>query len=267
MTNLPHYLRYKNPPIQERVITAVPSVRLSREEFLIRSEKWKVLVKEKFPHFVPQTDWRINIEQKDGGPPTFTSGGPEMEIRHWFWKQQSIPPKGLGLQSNVDKFSVNLVRDGDRVFSFEEAFSTFSEWLPLWATTFGAQKFGGFVLNYVNIINQQTVPNFVKNGRIEIGRILNIFSNIPVHSVSMVAPYDCQLNFLVEETIPCSARVHVRAILNGIQMDLQMSSIKEGKEVPITEFNKEIIILHHWIVSYFEGLFTQEAKVSFGTIQ
>ncbi len=259
------YRRYKRPPIGERVISAFCS--MDTDEFPAKFDSWRGKVRDAFPFDTPRVVWDINIEDK-AGVPVLAKGGPTMRIRHWFHEYHPKESRGFAQQCEVGRMGINLLKDGDKVFQFQDIESKFKEWLPIWAHHFGVQSFHGFALDYVNFLNPRTVPSFCTAGKIHIGKVFKLFSSIPGPHITLIPPYDCEVNLLLDEKMPASGRIQVRAAgADGLRVDMQMRSVRESKEVTIEQGFDEVLALHQWMVTYFEVLFTDEAKESFEPIQ
>lgn len=262
---------YKRPPIIERVITAY--AKMDQEDFNAKSDGWKSKAMHGFPFFVPRVEWDINVEEKDGVP-VLSEGGPTMRIHHWFFEHAQKENRGFAQQSQreksgIVKFSINLLKDGDKSFRFRDVEAKFKDWLPKWAEHFGIKSFSGAALDYVNALNQQTVPEFHRGGKLHIGEIFTIFSNIPGPHKTLVPPYDCQVNMLLDEEMPATGRIKVRNArkTDGLIVEMQMrSTSQEPKEAPVDQVLKEVLALHRWMNLYFDAVFTDKAKKSFEPI-
>jgi hypothetical protein len=80
---------YSRPPIAQRVICAYTAEPISEENFSVKTDSWRGLIKEQFPILDAITKWDINIEEKNGIP-TMSDAGSTMHIENWFWQH---PPK------------------------------------------------------------------------------------------------------------------------------------------------------------------------------
>jgi len=262
---------YRRPPIVERVITAYAP--MDKEEYAAKADTWKSQAIQAFPFFNPTVEWDINIEEKDGVP-VVAESGPTMRIHHWFFEHLKKERRGFVHQSDRDKegrakFGINLLRHGDKVYRFKDIEAKFREWLPRWADHFGIKSFSGVSLDYVNALNEQTVPEFCRGGRLHIGEVFRLFSNIPGPHVTLIPPYDCRVNMLIDEKMPITGQIVVRsAETEGLRINMQMRSLSsQEKSITADEVLAEVLALHRCMVTYFEASFTDAARKSFDPIK
>jgi hypothetical protein len=145
----------------------------------------------------------------------------------------------------------------------------FAKWLPKWMAHFGVQSSIKIGVQYVNLINRQTVPSFVdKQGSISLDRVITVFARIPGEHECVIPPFNCK------------ATVQLQGRANAY-MQIEMNSWASPQFVPgvVVNFSidadplddgcsaESILGLMDWchqrIIDRFEVVFTEEAKMTF----
>lgn len=261
-------LRYKRPPILERVLTVTADV--SPENFFGRFERWKDVIRETFPEYEPINDWKLNIETREDGTPLLTHVQPELEITHRFWRRNNTGKRFMSMRIAPNQLSLNLNRDSEDCHLFNELYDEYSKWLPQWMTHFGATGCANVTLNYVNLISCDTTPQFVDaSGSIQVGRVLRVFAGVPGRHMGIVPPYDCQMGLMIDEKKPAIFALRVLGVTiakdnsPAIRVDFQAAVTKPKPSLSAIEALSEASFLHTIIIDQFESIFTEDAKRSF----
>ena len=261
-------IRYKNPPIVERV--AAVSGDIPPETFFSRIEGWKNIVRKEFPVYDPLTEWLLNVQEKDGVP-LFNEAEPEVLITHRFSKRNQSGERTWSMRCPPDRLILNLHAEQHDSHDFEELYAAMSNWLPRWTDHFGVNQFPTVQLDYVNVLGPRRTPRFVdKDGGIQINRLIEVFGKIPGRHQSIIAPYDCKVGLLIEKD-RCGANIHVHAVRSRddalhVRVDLQVVAAHPIPMVSVDEALSELRYTHAVLIGQFDALFTDEAKASFEPI-
>jgi uncharacterized protein (TIGR04255 family) len=215
--NVPRRIRYKKPPIVERIFTVTCD--LPPEAFFSKFESWKEIIQPHFPHYDPHKDWKLNLEVKNGVP-IFTNAQPEVQITHRFARLDAKGKKRVSMRLLPNEFSLNLHHDPSQPHYFEELFAEIENWVPQWIAHFGVKGCSSIAIDYINLISAVTTPNFVKDSSVYIGDVLTVFSQVPIPYHGIIPPYDCQVGLMVDPKRPATfafrvlGRVHLDIVLN-----------------------------------------------------
>ena len=144
-------IRFKSPPIVERVVTV--SSDISAEQFFSRIESWKDIVAAEFPIYDPLTEWLLNIQEKDGVP-LFEEAEPEVVITHRFSRRNEHGDRTWSMRCPPDRLTLNLHSERNEPHDFEELYSAMTKWLPRWSDHFGAANYPSVQLDYVNLLGR-----------------------------------------------------------------------------------------------------------------
>ena len=263
-------LHYKRPPVVERVLTIMADFPI--ENFYSRFEDWKQLIHEKFPDHDPLSNWRLNVETQPDGTPLLTEVQPELVITHRFWRKNAQGKRFLSMRLLPNQLTMNLHPDQAGAHRFSELHAEFSYWLPLWLNHFGGTNCASVILNYINLISQQTTPQFLDtNGGIQIGRTLRVFAGLPGRHMGIIPPYDCQMGLMIDPERQSTFALRVAAVTvgreNSIAVRVDFNAVTSSPK-PLTPLQalSEAEFLHNVIIGQFEAIFTDEAKKSFEPI-
>lgn len=261
-------LRYKKPPIVERVATVTGNFSDSPVDlFFSRIESWKDIVRKEFPIHDPLTEWLLNVAERNGVP-LFDEAEPEVQITHRFSRRNEHGQRLWSMRCPPDRLTLNLHAEDNIPHDFEELYGAVKDWLPRWADHFGVTTFSRVQLDYVNLLGPRTTPDFVaRDGGIQVQRLLEVFGKIPGKHKSIIAPYDCKVGLLIEPN-RCAAHIHVHAVRSKegtlhVRVDLQVVA---GHDVPLAGVNdalSELRYSHDVLIEQFLAIFTEEAKASF----
>jgi hypothetical protein len=260
-------VKYKKPPIVQRsfgIYSAIPS-----EIFHARFESLRREIEKAFPDYDPLTEWRLNVQVKEGVP-LFDTMRPEMVITHRFWRRNERNERVWSVRFLPDRFVMNLHRETGNVHDFGDLFKEASNWLQKWINHFEVKTYEKITLQYVNRIGADTTPQFVdsEKGSIGIGKALELFGRIPGKQVSLTPPYDCQVGLSIDPEKRCSGSYRVVGIEKGgkpaIRVDIVVWITKDEKrDLALPGVLEEMHFCHNVLIEHFEALFTAEAKKSF----
>jgi hypothetical protein len=263
MTTMSEKVRYKNPPIVERIIAVYHQI--PQDQFEARLPSWVEKIRSDYPVSEPLAQWIIDIESK-GGVPFVKSLAPKAGIIHVFWQRH---PKGLhvrGMQLRRDRLVLHLRREEKNPHDFDELLPEMERWLPRWAEHFDVPDVGGITLEYVNQLNAEITPQFVERGSLKIGEALTIFGTFPGPVKGITSPYDCKARLVIDELKPTffDVRVHADdAVPNGVRVDFAVRTTPAGKRLKFADAIAELRIGHDIMLEQFTCFFTDHAKLSF----
>lgn len=262
--------KYKNPPIIERAL--VVHAKLTEERFRLAAEAWQSLVKDDFPHSESVTEWLLSVTESNGMP-VLDPERQTMTVRQTFWKKAD-EKKDVGMQLWPDKIAFNLLGGHGNPRHFEELEKLAKSWLPRWADHFEVTTFAGISLQYVNLLSDLTLPDFIDSGALNVGQVLTFF-HVPGQLQKLLPPFDFQIN-LDGATDPSS--------ILGMQLSAPPVVAAHGKvpkaptlhlrfnatthmnperEIVLDQVWKEVQICHDLILREFEATFSEKAKKSF----
>ena len=95
-------IRYKKPPIVERIFTVTCD--LPPDVFFSKFESWKALIQPHFRHYDPHKDWNLNVQVKNGVP-VFTDAQPQVQITHRFSRLNDKSKKLVSSRDADNKIS------------------------------------------------------------------------------------------------------------------------------------------------------------------
>src|SRR2546425_10658300 len=120
-------VRYKNPPIVERIIGVYHQI--PQDQFEDRLPSWAEKIRSDYPVSEPLAEWIIDIESK-GGVPFVKSLTPKARIIHVFCQRH---PKGLhvrGMRLRRDRLLFSLFRGEEKGHHFFEILPQKEKWVP-----------------------------------------------------------------------------------------------------------------------------------------
>jgi len=263
--------KYKNPPIIERAL--VVHAELTEEKFRLAGEAWQALVKKDFPHGESVTEWQLAVTESNGMP-VLDPAKQIMTVRQTFWKKAD-EKKDVGMQLWPDKIAFNLIGSPGNPRHFEDLEKLTQLWLPKWTDHFCVTKFEGVSLQYVNLLSKDTLPGFVSSGKLNVGKVLKLFNNVPGPLQTLLPPFDFQMN-LNGDTDPAS-RLGVQCIAadqpvidrkepEPVSLQLRFSAttyLDAKRKIVLDEVMKEAHLCHDLILKEFEAFFSDEAKATF----
>jgi len=170
---MPEKIRYKNPPIVERIIGVYHQI--PQDEFEKRLPSWVDKIRSHFPMQEGISEWMINIQEKNGVP-IVSSLVPKASIIHLYWQKH---PKNLrihGMRLRPDRLVFHLKREEKNAHDFDELMPHMERWLPLWAEHFGINEIEGTTVEYVNILDGNITPQFADQNGVRVGEALNVFA-------------------------------------------------------------------------------------------
>lgn len=263
-------IRYKKPPIIERVVTCIADV--SEESFYGKFDAWKDLVHAEFPEYDPIKEWSLNVGMKEGVP-VFTESMPEVRITHRFWKKNAKGKRFMSMRLLPNQLTLNLHREEGNPHAFEDLFAEFQRWLPQWFGHFGATGASAVQLDYINLLSGATTPSFMDQyGALQIGSILKQFGSVPGRFQAIIPPYDCQLGLLIDAARRARFTMRVLAIMTApnqgtaVRVDFQAAVDRDSPSLTVPQVFTEADFLHTVMVQQFEALFTDAAKKTFEPI-
>jgi hypothetical protein len=257
-------IRYKNPPVVERVIGVYHQI--PKEEFEKRLPSWIEKIR---PHFPVQQDiaeWKIDIEEKNGVP-IVSSLIPKASIIHLYWQKHPRNFRICGIRLRPDRLVFHLCRDEKEPHDFAELIPHMERWLPQWAEHFGINEIHGITVEYINILDGNITPQFANQDGIRVGEALNIFANFPGTHVGITSPYDCKVRLVIDNAKPTYFDVRVSAddrSAAAVRIDFVVrTGFVSGRSLNFSDAIKELVAGHGLILDQFSCFFTERAKVSF----
>jgi hypothetical protein len=263
----PQPIKYKKPPIIERVVSVVGSVVL--DNFYAKFEGWKEIIQPHFPDYDPIKEWKLNLEMKNGVP-NLTDAPPEVHVTHRFWRRNQRGERFMSMRILPNQLTLNLHREGDNPHDFRELLAQLKEWLPQWLAHFSVKGCMAVSLDYINVISAFNTPQFINpNGSINVGQALVVFAGVPNPHFGIIQPYDCQMGLMIDPDRPAVFALRVNAGLlpppfkSGIRIDFHTEVNKNKPTLDVAQVFAEAEFLHTIIIEQFEALFTSTAKKSF----
>src|SRR5688572_16013152 len=113
------HVRYKNPPIIERVASVTADI--TEENFYSKFASWKEALQPEFPDYDPVKRWKLNFSMK-GDVPVLEDSGPRIEVTHRFWKHNQKGKKFMSMRVLPNQFTLNLHPERDKPHNFEELY-------------------------------------------------------------------------------------------------------------------------------------------------
>ena len=262
-------IRYRKPPIIERAFTVHAPI--SEETFQFRAESWEAVVRNDFPHAQTVTEWTLAVREKEGMPvldPTKQT----MTLRQTFWRGAGEGAKReRGMQLWPDRISFNVLGEPGVPRRYEDLEELIDQWLYRWAAHFEVSAVSGVTMEYVNLLNDVTLPAFVDGAQLKIGDAVTMFKAIPGRLPRIVPPFDFQLN-VYGETDP-ESHVGAQCICGpptrpGEIPTLQLrfmatTNLNPNRRERLENVPKEARLMHDLIISQFQAYFTEQAKQTF----
>jgi hypothetical protein len=260
-------IRYKKPPVVERALVVHAPV--PEEIFQLKAEAWESIVKAEFPHARTLTEWTLAVRTKEGMP-VLDPDEQTMTLRQTFWRGPQ-EKRDLGMQLWPQRISFNLLGEiGTNPRRYEELEELVDRWLPRWASHFEVSTCGGVTLEYVNILSEQTLPNFIDGARIRIGDAVTMFRMIPGNLRQIITPFDFQVT--VEGETEPESRITSQCIcppvtfgqIPKIQLRFRATThVNPNRISSVQNVHAEGRQMHQLIITQFEAYFTDQAKKTF----
>lgn len=130
---MPDKIRYKKPPIVERIIGVYHKI--PQEEFERRLPSWATMIHPEYSVPVNQAEWQLEIEDKDGVP-WVKSLTPKAKIIYLFWKKHHDNLQIRGMRLRPDRLVFHLNRENENPHDFDELYPEMQKWLPKWVEHF-----------------------------------------------------------------------------------------------------------------------------------
>lgn len=265
-------MKYKKPPIVERLLTA--TARCDDEKFFSRLEAWKSVVLEHFPVYDPVREWRLNVEERTDGLPFISNAEPQLIITNRFWRLDRNGKKYLSIRFLKNQLTINLHPTEDNPHPFEELISEYGNWLPKWINHFELNGCEQIHLDYVNLISREQTPQFVDGkGGIQIGRVLNFLGKVPGPYVRIIPPFSSEVAVVVNEEKETTWSMRVIGLYPedgqtpAVRVDFKAVTPNPKFLKTPNEVLSEAQNLHIVICNQFEEVFSNEAKLTFEPIK
>ena len=258
---------YEHPPVIERVMSVYAEV--SEELFESRFEAWKAIVQREYPIYEPLKEWLIMVKEKEGIP-LFDTIEPELRITPRFSKKRAAEGFDWSMRCPAGQFTMNMHSNPQQGSErrYRNLRTEFAEWLPKWLNHFSIESPKRVSIEYVNLINHQTLPDFTQPGRILLDQVLTVFAQIPGDHEALVQPYECKATVLLRGREKATMRIEVKDWSKpehgvGVRLDLAVvAHIFEGDTNSGALVNV-IDWCHDRIIDRFEVVFTPKAKAAF----
>ena len=253
--------RYKRPPIIERVVSL--RAEMDQNVYDRGFDEWQEWVQKEFPVSEPVKNWHVNIQRKNGIPSDFSS---ELQITPRFSEKSAAQGFDWSVRCPIGQLTMNMHSGPKNNRNYLDLRERFPSWLEKWISHFKVEKFTDLVVHYVNRLDSTTLPSFVKNGQLEIDKVLRIFFNISTKNEDFTSPIDLQLTLILKGEPEGRLFIHLEDASHdsnpALTLNLVVStSLRKGQST------SEILSLVDWchtrLVERFELIFTDEAKLTF----
>jgi uncharacterized protein (TIGR04255 family) len=252
-------------PVVERIIC----LRFKALESQDLSEKlatWQSKVSETYPDVETVSNWKLEVPIQ-GGTPDFTNIEPELSLQHRYWSQGENGQRVWCMQCAANSVSFNVIRES-APHRYAELKERAISVLPAWSEHFGIKGFTGAEVVYINRLNAELTPQFVKSGGIlAIGKAFKLFTKIPVEGYTIIPPYDCTVTLGTQPTPNGKLTVRVVGAKAGeapeVDIHLTAAIMPDTQEFDCTQVYDVLDIAHDRLTDAFNQLFTEEALLSF----
>lgn len=264
---------YRNAPVIERLASV--RCRIEPEIFEARLAGWEELVKAEFPVYEPLKEWLLNVEEKEDIP-LWNTLKPELRITPRFSKKHSSHGFDWSLRCTSKQFTMNMHSGGNVRRSYAQLREQISTWLPRWIDHFDAAEFESVHLQYLNLLNPETLSAFVRHPEggdlaLDIDKVLNVFVNIPTKDTDlMVPPFDCTATIKITGAESGIYQLQARAVPSAkiqpaVMFDLKMQTDVQ-KHLSSTAIIEKLDWCHDRLRERFELVFSDAAKQHFEPI-
>lgn len=260
-------ISYNTPPIIQRIFTIY--FELSEESFYSNLPLFEREIKQQLPEKSARKNWALNFKSKNGKP-DFSSVKPIVEIIREFNKNDASSKKFFSIELEENRISFNLRRTNDLAHTFKDLQREVKQALPVFLHTLNPEKVVQLDLDYVNLVSRANTPKFVdNNGGIHVDKLLKIFNRFPSNYESIAPPYDCQIGLVLDRENGYNSIVRVFGLQEGVagasavRVDLNAHHKSEFIEIDESNFEKQLNMLHDYVLNLFHDTFTEEAKKAF----
>lgn len=254
---------YKKPPIVERIIGAYQDI--PQDDFERKLPSWVEKIRHDFPVEQHISEWKIDIEDKNGVP-FVKSLEPKARIIRLYWQKHKKNSRVIGMRIRPDRLVFHLCREENNPHEFSELLPYMEQWLPRWAEHFGITEINGITVEYYNVLDGNITPQFASQEGIRVGDALTVFSNFPGAHQGITNPYDCKVRLILDMDTPRWLDFRVRAddrSAGAVRVDFEVVTFPQQKRLSFSEAIAEIVAGHEVILRQFSCFFTEQARNSF----
>ena len=257
------------PPVVERIICMYHAP-IPQEMFSEKLSTWGSKIGESYPDVQPISDWNLSVPMQNGNP-DFARVVPELKLRYRYWGSGDFDDRVWCVQCLPNAVCFNVRRERANIHGYAELKKRAMALLPEWSEHFDVRRFLGAEVQYVNRLNAELTPQFMEQpGRLMIGKVFKLLTNIPMPDYTIVQPYDCTVT-LTKEEIPQS-KLTVRVVAekdgtrSGVAIHLGCIILPDDHDFDGQNAANLLDIAHDRANDAFRRLFTEYALKTFGLL-
>jgi hypothetical protein len=236
-----------------------------------KSSAWLKNISNTFPHAQQRKEWKLEIVGKD----EMIKPRVKLDLIPVQERRDGMGRTTADITSYPDKIMLRLQRQGKYLGSFLEMQKLAEEFVPTWLDTFAVTRIKGIELIYVNLLCKEYTPAVITDidgiHKIEIGRALQMFSNIPGMYNDLRSPYSAQITAQIKEGTNFSFQVNdlpSGSAIGGpagaaIQVTFGYQSMFPNKPLDLLGALDEVTTGHNVLLEQFTHFFTASARQSF----
>jgi hypothetical protein len=247
---------------------------MDEEMFKSRLPSWAESVKVAYPVDEAVQDWHIDATEKDGVP-IFDTMKPTLRLLPRYSKKSSQDGFDWSIRCPRGQLTMNMHSGPEDATQrrFDDLKAEYLIWLGKWMKHFDVTRLDKLVLHYVNALTSSTLPNFVDDkGRLKIGNVIKVFTQIPGKHESIIAPYECCVTLLLGEEPRTTLAIYLNEwpflhFGTGIKLDFKVEiHCKSTAPIAVSDVSDMLDTAHGHIIDRFETVFSDEAKQSFDPV-
>ena len=259
---------YKRPPIKVRSFEVESKIDSSQFERLTPAWLQHVLASQSYPRQQLQQRWDFFIRENKKGVPV--PKGVLTNVPRLYEESANgrlsrsidvYPPK----EDDTAKLIFTLYRPTKSVTRYTQLRNEVTRWLFSWMENYHSAGLGGIRLRYDNELTPTEYPSFWGERGLELGRILNFFSQNPAPTGKFSPPFRTELNLIVDESGPTYMRTELvsNPPEKGFRVSFEYISTRKIFNRSAQDCLADMDHGHGLILDHFEKHFSKEALAAF----